>query len=186
MEFFTRSQNTHLRARRTAALGVLLTVGAFAAGCSSQTQAGPQVTPAEAPSEAGVPGVTRANAQDRSVVADAMKTATDYYATTEWNLAEISSKYPSMVARSKDSNYTDLLAASNTDKVDAANERIIPLISAKSMDDFNTWMDWQNKVISLSTDLEFWGASTVPGQDLKAKATKDLADARADIEKIRN
>ena len=43
--------------------------------------------------------------------------------------------YPSMEARSKDSNYSNLLDATQIDKITAADEKIIPLIFGKSMDD---------------------------------------------------
>lgn len=156
------------------------------AGCSATAQAGPTSGgPTAASLDAEVPGVTRASAEDRQVVAETMQTATDYYATTVWNLAEICSKYPSALARSKDSNYSNLIGLNQINKVQTANEKILPLIMAKNTGDYNVWMDWSNKVNSLSVDLEFWGAGTVPDQDLKAKATKDLADARSDIQKLR-
>jgi hypothetical protein len=169
-------------------IGLLIAAaGASLTGCSGTAQAGPAAeAPTTAPSETEVPGVTRASIQDRQSVAETMKSATDYYATTAWNLTELCSKYPSMEARSKDSNYSTLLDATQIDKITAADEKIIPLIFGKSMDDYNIWMDWKDKVTSLTTDLSFWGAGTILDQDLKAKAAKDLADARADIEKFRS
>lgn len=158
----------------------LLLAGALAlAGCGA-----PAGQSSAFPSPSITPSVTvlRASAADREGAAAAMQAVTDFYGGAAWDAAKALAGKRSMDERNQGGGYAQLVDMTGTARMDQATPTIAPLLSGKTLGDFDAWQDWQGRVIHLASLLQQWGSGDVSAE---ADASAALSAARADIGKIR-
>jgi hypothetical protein len=111
-----------------------------------------------------------------------MQAVTDHYGVTAWAAAKVQADKLTIEEREQDPAYAQLLVMAGTAALDESTGTIAPLLSGKTLEDFEAWQDWQGDIIHLGSSLQAWAGGDA---SMKAEAEGALADARAEIEKIR-